>query len=62
MLYEVITRFGSVRHFPHRISLLQLVLMRVRKVPPGVIVRALIIVQKAGLDSIKRDELSYNFV
>ncbi len=45
-----------------RISLVQLVLMRVRKVPPGVIVRALIIAHKADLRSIKRDELEAHFL
>ncbi len=45
-----------------RISLIQLVLMRVRKVPPSVIVRALIEANKAGLSSIKRDELEAHFL
>jgi len=42
-----------------RISLIQLVLMRIRKVPPGIIVRAMIEATKAGLPNIKRDELHY---
>jgi len=45
-----------------RISLLQLVLMRIRKVPPGVIVRALIEASKAGLAEIKRDELEAHYL
>ncbi|MCU4163624.1 flotillin-like protein FloA [Marinilabiliaceae bacterium A049] len=45
-----------------RISLIQLVLMRIRKVPPGVIVRALIEASKAGLKEIKRDELEAHFL
>ncbi|MBI9062489.1 MAG: flotillin-like protein FloA [Marinilabiliaceae bacterium] len=45
-----------------RISLIQLVLMRIRKVPPGVIVRALIEATKAGLPGVKRDELEAHFL
>ena len=45
-----------------RISLLQLVLMRIRKVPPQVIVRALIESHKAGIQSISRDELEAHFL
>ena len=45
-----------------RISLIQLVLMRVRKVPPSIIVRALIEANKAGLKSIKRDELEAHYL
>ncbi|GAF04589.1 flotillin-like protein FloA [Saccharicrinis fermentans] len=45
-----------------RISLIQLVLMRVRKVPPSVIVRALIEANKAGINSIKRDELEAHYL
>ncbi|MCU4157072.1 flotillin-like protein FloA [Carboxylicivirga sp. A043] len=45
-----------------RISLIQLVLMRIRKVPPGVIVRALIEASKAGLSEIKRDELEAHYL
>ncbi len=45
-----------------RISLIQLVLMRVRKVPPSVIVRALIEAHKAGIASIKRDELEAHYL
>lgn len=39
------------------ISLLQLILMRWRKVPPTIIVRSMIEAHKAGLAYIKRDEL-----
>ncbi len=45
-----------------RISLLQLILMRWRKVPPTVIVRSLIEAHKAGLATIQRDELEAHFL
>lgn len=45
-----------------RISLIQLVLMRIRKVPPGIIVRAMIEAYKAGLKDIKRDELEAHYL
>ena len=45
-----------------RISLLQLILMRWRKVPPTVIVRAMIEAYKAGLIEIKRDELEAHYL
>ncbi len=45
-----------------RISLLQLFLMRFRKVPPGTIVRAMIEAHKAGLATVKRDELEAHFL
>ena len=44
------------------ISLLQLFLMRIRKVPPQVIVRAMIEAHKAGLSTITRDELEAHFL
>ncbi|MDO5570015.1 MAG: flotillin-like protein FloA [Bacteroidales bacterium] len=44
------------------ISLLQLVLMRIRNVPPQVIVRAMIEAHKAGLNTITRDELEAHFL
>lgn len=44
-----------------RISLLQLFLMRFRKVPPGVIVRAMIEGTKAGI-SLKRDDLEAHYL
>ena len=44
------------------ISLLQLFLMRIRKVPPQVIVRAMIEAHKAGLNTITRDELEAHFL
>src|SRR5690554_1591974 len=43
-------------------SLLQLVLMRIRKVPPTVIVRAMIEAHKAGLHDVKRDELEAHYL
>ncbi len=45
-----------------RISLLQLILMRWRKVPPTVIVRSMIEAYKAGLASIQRDELEAHYL
>ena len=45
-----------------RTSLLQLILMRIRKVPPTVIVRAMIEAHKAGLKNIKRDELEAHYL
>ena len=45
-----------------RISLLQLILMRWRKVPPTVIVRSMIEAHKAGLSEIKRDELEAHYL
>ena len=44
------------------ISIIQLALMRVRKVPPAAIVRSMIVAHKAGLKSIKRDELEAHFL
>lgn len=45
-----------------RISLLQLILMRWRKVPPNIIVRAMIEAHKAGLRAVKRDELEAHYL
>jgi uncharacterized protein YqfA (UPF0365 family) len=45
-----------------RISLLQLVMMRIRKVPPSIIVRTLIEAHKAGLQDVKRDELEAHYL
>lgn len=44
------------------ISLVQLFLMRIRKVPPSIIVQALIEAHKAGLQDIRRDELEAHFL
>ncbi|MGL5919940.1 MAG: flotillin-like protein FloA [Bacteroidales bacterium] len=44
------------------ISLLQLVLMRFRKVPPSVIARAMIEAHKAGLMNLTRDELEAHYL
>ncbi len=44
------------------ISLMQLVLMRIRHVPPHVIVRAMIEAHKAGLNNITRDELEAHYL
>ncbi len=45
-----------------KISLLQLILMRWRRVPPTVIVRAMIEAHKAGLAEVKRDEMEAHFL
>ncbi|MCF8226051.1 MAG: flotillin-like protein FloA [Bacteroidales bacterium] len=45
-----------------RISLLQLILMRWRKVPPTVIVRSMIEAHKAGLSKIMRDALEAHYL
>jgi len=44
------------------ISLLQLVFMRWRKVPPSIIVRAMIEAHKAGIKTVSRDELEAHFL
>ncbi len=45
-----------------RISLIQLVLMRIRTVPPQIIVRAMIEAHKAGLSGITRDNLEAHYL
>lgn len=45
-----------------KISLLQLLLMRVRKVPPQIIVRAMTEAHKAGLRNITRDDLEAHYL
>lgn len=45
-----------------RISLLQLFLMRLRRIPPRIIVYAMIEAHKAGLKSITRDELEAHYL
>lgn len=45
-----------------RISLIQLVLMRVRKVPPVLIVRTMIEAHKAGLKDVNRDGLEAHYL
>ncbi len=45
-----------------RISLLQLILMRWRKVPPTVIVRSMIEAYKAGLTTIQRDDMEAHYL
>ena len=44
------------------ISLVQLFLMRIRKVPPSIIVNAMIEAHKAGLKDIRRDDLEAHFL
>ena len=45
-----------------RISLIQLFLMRIRKVPARVIVQAMIEAHKAGLSEVNRDDLEAHFL
>lgn len=45
-----------------RISLMQLFLMRIRKVPASIIVRALIEAHKAGLSDVTRDDLEAHYL
>jgi len=45
-----------------KISLVQLFMMRLRRIPPGAIVSAMIEAHKAGLKSITRDELEAHFL
>ena len=45
-----------------RISLIQLFLMRIRKVPANVIVQALIEAHKAGLSEVTRDDLEAHYL
>lgn len=45
-----------------RISLIQLFLMRIRKVPASIIVQALIEAHKAGLSEVTRDDLEAHFL
>lgn len=44
------------------ISIVQLFLMRIRKVPPSIIVNAMIEAHKAGLSTISRDELEAHYL
>lgn len=52
----------SARASGVNISLLQLFLMRIRKVPPGVVVSAMIEAHKAGLKQLTRDELEAHYL
>ena len=45
-----------------QISLMQLFLMRIRNVPPSVIVQAMIEAHKAGLENITRDSLEAHYL
>ena len=45
-----------------KVSLVQLFLMRIRNVPPGIIVPSLIEAHKAGLDYISRDKLEAHYM
>lgn len=52
----------SARASDVKISLLQLFLMRIRKVPPSIIVNALIEAHKAGIKTLTRDELEAHYL
>lgn len=52
----------SARASGVRISLIQLVLMRIRQVPASLIVRAMIEAHKAGLNEITRDDLEAHYL
>ena len=45
-----------------KISLIQLFLMRIRNVPPGIIVPSLIEAHKAGLRTVTRDNLEAHYM
>ncbi len=45
-----------------KVSLIQLALMRIRKVPPGVITNAMITSHKAGITEITRDQLEAHYL
>ncbi|WP_106829716.1 flotillin-like protein FloA [Parabacteroides pacaensis] len=52
----------SARASDVKISLVQLFLMRIRKVPPSIIVNALIEAHKAGIKTLTRDELEAHYL
>ncbi len=57
----VVLWFSAIVSGVH-VSLLQLMLMRIRKVPPGIIVQAMIEAHKAGITQIRRDELEAHYL
>lgn len=57
----VVLWFSAIVSGVH-VSLIQLFLMRIRKVPPGVIVQAMIEAHKAGLSKLRRDELEAHYL
>ncbi len=62
LYYVPILLWFSARVTGVKISLLQLVLMRIRKVSPPAIVRAMIEAHKAGLKEIKSEELEAHYL
>ena len=60
--YVPIFLWISARVSGVRISLMQLFLMRIRKVPASIIVRALIEAHKAGLNDVNRDDLEAHYL
>lgn len=62
MVFQIIGLWLSAQFSGVRVSLIQLIIMRFRKVPPSVIVQALITSHKAGLKDVTRDELEAHFL
>lgn len=62
LYYCPVFMWFSARVSGVKVSLLQLVLMRIRQVPPATIVRALIEAHKAGLNDVNRDDLEAHFL
>ncbi|MBQ9073603.1 MAG: flotillin-like protein FloA [Muribaculaceae bacterium] len=60
--YAPVFLWFSARVSGVRISLVQMVLMRIRKVPTTTIVRAMIEAHKAGLQDVTRDDLEAHFL
>lgn len=62
LYYVPIFLWISARVSGVRLSLIQLVLMRIRKVPASVIVQAMIEAHKAGLQDVTRDDLEAHYL
>lgn len=60
--YAPVFLWFSARVSGVRISLVQMVLMRIRKVPTSTIVRAMIEAHKAGLQDVTRDDLEAHYL
>ena len=60
--YAPVFLWFSARVSGVRISLVQMVLMRIRKVPTTTIVRAMIEAHKAGLQDVNRDDLEAHYL
>lgn len=62
MVFQIIGLWLSAQFSGVRVSLIQLIIMRFRKVPASVIVQALITSHKAGLKDVTRDELEAHYL